>query len=615
MSSCKECGHPTQFSRDIGSAVCTHCGTLADSSQQSALTSPSDFLPDTYAHDLQFNTRPTTLKSIRRNAAWDLAGQAANPRNERNKFIIYESIRALADRLGHRGAAIRARAIFDSMMQRPSVKWGRAAKLAAGAALVFAIREQDRGDHTHHVAYLLSEPVVELKRTQLRLLPHLALDLPRNRAISHLPSLAAHLSALASASVPTLSKDTLAFIRPLLASVVVQDVLRTASALYDLPNLERSAFNAGGAGAGGCALLLLALEAHARPPRPMPHVLVLASRLGAALGARGAAVMARYRVLVNIIEAGAARVPWLVSANTPGSKSKHIARRSRVASAVLDVLQFREEVGLAEIAEGGGPIHVELEAEVDGGDAEGDTGSDETDLDAPIAEVEQKTTRNTKNLPHGPQSSFPERKYKKRRTATTQAASFLLDPLANVAPERLALAHTSYLLSSDAGIRSDVPPTRLQLLAAERGDTDAVRDDELFGEGELEGIVIGTDEKAHDERERRAQAMWMIWGEDVTNPTGEVFGTENVGTRKHPGRPGGYTKKGRERVDMDKLAELLESDDPLVALGVQVFCSGDEDKEEGRREDCIGGGGGEEVEGEWRPASPGGLEVEWPSEW
>ena len=86
-SGCKECGHPTQFSRDIGSAVCTHCGTLVDSSQQSALTSASDFLPDTYTHDLHALTRPTTLKSIRRNAAWDLPGQASNSRNERNKVL------------------------------------------------------------------------------------------------------------------------------------------------------------------------------------------------------------------------------------------------------------------------------------------------------------------------------------------------------------------------------------------------------------------------------------------------------------------------------------------------------------------------------------------------
>ncbi|KAF8260431.1 hypothetical protein EI94DRAFT_1833868 [Lactarius quietus] len=620
-SCCKECGHPTQFSRDIGSAVCTHCGTLADSSQQSALTSASDFLPDSYTRDLSTSTHATTLKSIRRNAAWDLPGQTSDSRNERNKFVLYESIQTLADRLGHRGTAIRAKAIFDSVMQRPTVKWGRAAKLAAGAALVFAIREQDKGDHTHHIAYLLSEPVVELKRTQLRLLPLLSLSLPRNCATSHLPSLAVHLRALVSASVSTLPKDTLSFIRPLLSHVAVQDVLRTASALYDLPNLERGTFNAGSAGAGGCALLLLALEAHARPPRPMPHVLVLASRLGATLGARGVTVMARYRVLVNTIDAGAARVPWLANTNTP--RSKHIARRSRVAGAVLDVLQFREEVGQAEIAEGGGPICVDLEAEDDEGDGEEGIGRNEAELDALLADVGQQTTKNSRIVSHGPSScvmarttTTPERESKRRRTAAVQAASFLLDPLANIAPARPALAHTSYLLSSDASIRSNAPPTRLQLLAAERGDSDGVRDDELFGEGELERIVIGTDEQAREEREKRAKAMWMIWGEGVADATRDDFGsTVNVWKREH-GRPGGHTKKkGRERVDMDKFAALLDSDDPLGALGVEESCCDDEDKEEvvGGRGDCIGGEG-EEVEGEWRSESPGGFEVDWSGE-
>ena len=439
--------------------------------------------------------------------------------------------------------------------------------------------------------YLLSEPVVDLKRTQLRLLPHLALDLPRNCATSHLPSLAGHLCALASASVTTLPKSTLAFIRPLLSQVAAQGVLRTASALYDLPNLEKSAFNAGSAGAGGCALLLLALEAHACPPRPMPRVLVLASLLGAALGAGGAAVMARYRVLVNAIEAGTARLPWLINANNP--RSKRIPRRARVASAVLDVLHFREEIGQAEITECGGPIHVDLESENDG---DGDIRRNQAELDALL-------------------TTAPERKFEKRRTATIQATSFLLDPLANIAP---AFAHTSYLLSSDPGIRLDAPPTRLQLLAAERGNTDAVRDDELFGEGELEGIVISTDEKSRDEREKRAQAMLMIWGEGIPNSTGDNPGTESVWKREYLGRPAGYTtKKGKKRVDLDKLATLLDSDDPLVVPGFEEFCSGGEDKEGGGggRGGYIGGGGGEDVEGEWRPTSPGGFEVEWPGEW
>ncbi|KAH9977376.1 hypothetical protein BGW80DRAFT_848877 [Lactifluus volemus] len=150
MSNCRECGHLTESIRDIGSAVCTNCGTLVDSSQQSALTSSTDFLDVIYTPSNY--SRPTTLKSIRRNPTWDLQGQGTNSRKERNKFAFHEFIRTLADRLGQHGAGPRAQAIFDSAMQRTSLKWGQAAKLAAGASLVFAMREQGRGDRTHSVA-------------------------------------------------------------------------------------------------------------------------------------------------------------------------------------------------------------------------------------------------------------------------------------------------------------------------------------------------------------------------------------------------------------------------------------------------------------------------------
>jgi hypothetical protein len=55
--------------------------------------------------------------------------------------------------------AIRAQAIFDTIMQRTSMKWGKAAKLAAAAAVVFAMREQGRGDRTHYVAVSTSLPL------------------------------------------------------------------------------------------------------------------------------------------------------------------------------------------------------------------------------------------------------------------------------------------------------------------------------------------------------------------------------------------------------------------------------------------------------------------------
>ena len=71
------------------------------------------------------------------------------------QLTTHDFIHKLADRLGHHGVATRAHAIFDSAMQRTSMKWGKAAKLAAGAAVVFAMREQGRGDRTHHLAVSL----------------------------------------------------------------------------------------------------------------------------------------------------------------------------------------------------------------------------------------------------------------------------------------------------------------------------------------------------------------------------------------------------------------------------------------------------------------------------
>jgi transcription factor IIIB subunit 2 len=348
-----------------------------------------------------------------------------------------------------------------------------------------------------------------------------------------------------------------------LSPVVLQEVLRTARALYDFPTLGSYASNGSSAGATACALLLLALEAHASPPRSAPHALVLAAQLGAALGTRETMVMARYRMLIDTIEAGAARVPWLADARA--TRSKRISRRSWVAKAVLDVLQFRNELERAEIADRGGPIGLDIEGEADGCVIEGeDQAENEAALDTLIAKVELNMADSTgaaSYVPEATHAAGPVRKHKKSRTTTGQATCFLLDPLARLAPAHTTLAHTAYLLSSDAATESAVLPTRLQLLAVERGNTEAIHDEELFSDGELEGIVIGTDEQTVEERGRRAQALRMIWGEDDAEVTRAGSGVET--SEKH-GR-----KSGKERIDMDKLAALLDSDDSFAALGVE----------------------------------------------
>ena len=423
---------------------------------------------------------------------------------------------------------------------------------------------------------MLSEPVVALKRTQLHLLPHLNLTLPRTNPCVHLPALTSHLSVLASTSPTSLPKDSLAFLRPLLSATALQSVMRTARMLYDLTTLESRISTGTSAGATACALLLLSLEAHAGPPRAIPHALVLAAQLGAAIGARGAAVMARYRILMDVIEADAARVPWLAGASATGSK--RVSRRSWVAKAVLEVLQFHNQLEQAEITQRGGPIGVEIEGDDDEDGVElKNQGEDEAALDAQIATVELKMTDCTGSMSHTYRDTRlttgttvgPVHTYKKPRTATTQAASFLLDPLAHCAPARATLAHTTYLLSSDTASESAVPPTRLQLLTVERGNAEAIHDEELFSDGEMEGIVIGTDEQAGEERERRARALQMVWGDEDAE---EELDVETVQT--------GERKKRKERVDMNKLATFLDSDDPFVALGIEEPSPSDEEGDE-----------------------------------
>jgi len=384
--------------------------------------------------------------------------------------------------------------------------------------------------------------------------------------------LASHLSVLASASPTSLPKDTLAFLRPLVLSpAVLHDILRTARALHDLPALEGYISDGPSSSATACALLILALEARARPPRSSPHVLVLADQLGAAYGTRGAAVMTRYRLFVDIVEADAGRIPWLADANAAGSK--RISRRSAVAKAVLDVLEFRDELERAEITERGGPISVIIE-EDEAGVETSDQGEDEAALDDLIAKVELKMNDNTGAVSRAPEGahattgstvgSMRRRRYKRPRTATSQAACFLLDPLAHYAPAKTALTHTSYLLSSDAGAESAMLPTRLQLLAVERGNAEAISDDELFSDGELEGIVIDADEEAGEELGRRAQTLQMMWGEE----DGEGMRADPGDTSEALGGKGGG-KRGKDRVDMNKLRALLDSDDPFAALEIE----------------------------------------------
>ena len=81
---CNECGSTTVWDDDVGSAVCTSCGSLTDPSQ-SVLTS-GHYNDNDIAYSSLWD--PSTSKTLRGRYNWDLAGQGKESRDRKNMVNI-----------------------------------------------------------------------------------------------------------------------------------------------------------------------------------------------------------------------------------------------------------------------------------------------------------------------------------------------------------------------------------------------------------------------------------------------------------------------------------------------------------------------------------------------
>ncbi|KAI0317852.1 hypothetical protein OF83DRAFT_1119074 [Amylostereum chailletii] len=499
-----------------------------------------------------------------------------------------------------------------------------------------------------------------------RVLSALELKLPPSPPTSHIPALLDHIvSLLSNSSAPaSLSMDTLAFLRPIVPSAL-STISRTAEGLYDIlalpTTMERTKHPLLTLPPAPLApaLLLLALEANSKPPRAAPHILALAAHLGARLGAAGTTVMERYRALCDVVCGGMDDVPWLAISTVTKSKTKSaagkghrtkgeaakIARRTMVARAVVDVVQFRETLWKQRVKEGG-PVTVVLEV-----DADEDSKSDKGQvvqrgepLDAPLPDIGVKRKR----LDADPKTTGYARKMKKPRTAQGLAARFLLNPLGTplsslfLPNKPLSLSHTTHLLAPEVEVGLNAP-TRLQLLCSGRGGEVDIRDEELFAEGELEDILVcaptecedgaSYDHKGREEWERRQAMFNEMWKEEDGKEAERAQAKERRGRREMQAHRS--KGKGKSRVNMEALERVLRGglDETgqavVVGFGLDVsigidtdslteFESDEHGSEEGDREDDWDdsgwrGSGTRTPDADvvvevaaWRPVSPGG---------
>ncbi|KAH7922836.1 hypothetical protein BV22DRAFT_1016542 [Leucogyrophana mollusca] len=628
---CPECGAESEsvWNEDVCSSICTQCGTLSDPSQY--LLESHTEQPDISARQYQtwLTSSAATLKSIRSRNGWNLAGQGREARDRKNAIAMSTFITSVLTRLNSPGLSPRAETIFTQAMAAGKYRWGRKAKLAAGASIAIALREAHKSDSLRDIAFLLDDSPVSLSRSFLAVVSLLQLELASTDPAVHLPILQAHLQSLLHPQTLSASSQLPADLVATLTPLSLQSVVRTSVSLSGLisrhiPPLPITQLPTAPT---ACALFILGLEAETR--NPLPHMGELAHALASRFGLARGVVTARYKVIYDLVEEWIREVPWLDQFVYKGkgrgnnARSK-VPKRTIVARGLQDVVQFQEEIWAKKMNAQGRPSVV---IEADPGETEGKEDVDEDDRGSSETFSTASKTTESYDTPSGP----PRKKRKTKREVLDDASQFLLNPLTSTLPaiaspsfchvppsrtftlpppetsdsDRLSTAHislTSYLLSCSASAltRRDVP-TRLQLLAADRGGSteEHIDDEELFGEGELEGIF-----RSEQEREALEPLFMMEWGESGGRRSGEV-GNHAEESKSAKGKEK-EVSRGSGRVDMEALARVLGGED----------LSGDDksDAEEVDEEqyfhqlatpprDAHTMDGVEEVE-EWRPLSP-----------
>ncbi|KAF9466355.1 hypothetical protein BDZ94DRAFT_1306347 [Collybia nuda] len=664
---CSDCGGTaTQWDDHAASAICTSCGTLADPSQ-SVLSSHTEqeqpYNPSLPSAGLWNPAAPTILKSFRTGSNWNLTGQATKEaRDRKNSFAIAGFINSLAHSLNAFGLSPRATNIHAQAMEAGRFRWGRKAKLVAGACLAIALREYKRPDSLHDIAFLLDEPFPALVRTLTAVTSTLKLPCTVSDASVHIPSLQAHLSFTLANANHKLPSSLVAQLQP----ISFRAAVNASTALCTL--LSRLGLNYRVNSLPGpptsCALFLLGLESEARSP--LTNITDLAACLAIRCHTSRSVVMERYKLIQDEVSLMIDKVPWLSKYKPKMGRAK-IAKRAVVARGLADVIQFQNEIWSKTAKPA---VVLEVSDGEDEGEDEGGPSKRSLSPSRPLSSLDPTVAHS------------PKKRQKLKHNSLYDAAAFLIDPLSAPLPPTLPthpskphpppfsntsltaapspfgdipstsimstesippaatpyLPLTSYILALPSGaiLSNSQLPTRLQLLLTSRGGReDEIADEELFGDGEMEGFFRSDDEV----RVLRSQFGWRE-GEDTDEDERGDGRTKDIadvaqlveGTKKRNGEKNGergQTKKSR--INLQALATFLEDptdekDDAEYGyngslLGLEAI----EPEEEGRDEEDPDGNifvnhfdpprtpllrkfsdtvDGEVVIDEWHPLSP-----------
>ncbi|KIM49415.1 hypothetical protein M413DRAFT_107467 [Hebeloma cylindrosporum] len=547
-ASCSQCGASTAWDSDIGSAVCTSCGSLTDPSQSVLVSAQYGNQNDTSEPSLWDPSASITLKSLRAGNNWDLAGQGKESRDRKNAYAMAEFIKSLAVSFGATGLSPRAIALFNQTRSSTHFRWGKKSRTVAAACLAIALRESNRPDCLRDLASLLKVAPTLISREFTSITSALKLSLSPVDPAVHISTLQAHLAFTLKERASDLPVTLITALRNLClrsvtnTAISLSQILARLSPDHDVLRLP--------APPTACGMFILALESENRTAlNPLAD---LAECLGSRCHVAKSVVMSRYKTIQDEIALWVESVPWLDKYESKNGRAK-VSKRLIVARGLKDVIHFQEEIWQQKTM---------------------------PTPDLELSDVESTADDDEQSLHL---SSSRPRKRPKLNHALSQATRFLLDPLGtsvsstiSLPPNetRLSSEHFSsrlplaaYILANPASLIRR-PPTRLQLLALDRGgvNEDQIPDEELFADGEFEKML-------RNEEEVQTLRETFGWKEDDDSLQGdEGAALSNQGTSKTRVKRvasstedeilqgSAFSPRKKSRLNMEALARFLAGD-------------------------------------------------------
>ncbi|KAF7295050.1 hypothetical protein MIND_01043200 [Mycena indigotica] len=533
MPPCKQCGVPTISDPDVG-LVCPQCGEIVDPDRV-VLAIDGD-LPPVVSEPFPASAR--TIKTARNRY---LGGADKETRTHKSLLEMQRFINNLSRALLVSSVSDRAYNIFQQAMATGKFRWGRTARLVAGACVSIALRLNHRPELFVDISHLVGEKTAALTSTFSSVISTLKMDqLPLSEPKSHIETLREHLYSALSANQSAIPSTLVSAIKPL----SINSIVATATALSDLlvSSVPPSAVARLPASPTACAVLIWAIEGELRTS--LAQVGELAAFLATKCNFTKSVVMTRYKIIQDELMDRIDKVEWLDHYDPHNGKSGRakISRRIVAARGVKAVIEYERECRREEFQTN---AH---EGEDDDSD--------------------------------GPESTDRRPRKRRRVHALRDATRFLCNPLVGSLPSCLfpsttanppPLPLTTYLLTSSICMRRDNLPSRLQLLAASRGgvSSDDIPEDELFEEGELE-MIFRSEEEAEGDLRR-----FYGW-EPKEERLAALVALPPVLKERKRGDVRGQSRKA-SRINAESIAMFMADDQPEDAVELGDLLSLDDD--------------------------------------